>query len=137
MSGEIPQVYQLPPQWEPVLPDPLQIADTESISLEDSDDIQSQLTKALSQSIRTERFKKRMSESSQPQLPFPKRFCLMKRVVTDTSSLLSEEEYEEHVKELQRDWNSRKHDARYISTKPSQDEEFGSPHSLVENYLLF
>ncbi|KAK4321036.1 hypothetical protein Pmani_008144 [Petrolisthes manimaculis] len=77
---------------------------------------QSQFTKAPSQSIRTERFKKRKSESNQPQLPSPKRFCLMKRVVADTSSLLSEEEYEEHVKELQRDWNSRKHDARYIST---------------------
>ncbi|KAK4306392.1 hypothetical protein Pmani_021772 [Petrolisthes manimaculis] len=110
------EVYQLPPQWEPVLPDPLQIADTESISLEDSDDIQSQFTKALSQSIHTERFKKRKSESNQPQLPSPKRFCLMKRVVADTSSLLSEEEYEEHVKELQSEWNSRKHDVRYIST---------------------
>ncbi|KAK3889433.1 hypothetical protein Pcinc_003975 [Petrolisthes cinctipes] len=48
---------------------------------------QSQFTKARSQSIRTERFKrKRKSESSQPQKPSPKRFCLMKRVVADTSA---------------------------------------------------
>lgn len=36
MPGEIPRVYRLPPHWEPVEADLLQIADSESI---DSDNV--------------------------------------------------------------------------------------------------
>ena len=76
--------------------------------------LQSQYTKALSQSIRTERFRrKRKSLLEVPPIP-SKTFSVLNRTVPEPSmETPSEEEYEKHVVELQKEWKcttpSREH----------------------------
>ncbi|XP_050687011.1 uncharacterized protein LOC126980772 isoform X2 [Eriocheir sinensis] len=69
----------------------------------------SQYAKALSQSIRTERFRRKRKSlpvtPQEQQLP-PKRFTVGKHIVTDASNALPEEEFEKHVLEIQKVWNT-------------------------------
>ncbi|XP_045121646.1 uncharacterized protein LOC123510500 [Portunus trituberculatus] len=68
----------------------------------------SQYAKALSQSIRTERFRRKRKSlpvTQEQQLP-PKRFTMGKHTVKDASSALPEEEFEKHVLEIQKVWNT-------------------------------
>lgn len=66
----------------------------------------SQYARALSQSMRSERFRrKKKSLQATPQPP-PKMFAISKHAVTDASSVISEEECERHVVELQKEWRS-------------------------------
>ncbi len=78
--------------------------------------LQSQYARALSQSVRTERFRRKRKSlpvTQQQQQP-PKRFSISKNIVTDISDALPEEEFNKHVVELQKEWRSQRCNASHI-----------------------
>lgn len=79
--------------------------------------LQSQYARALSQSIRTERFRRKRKSlpvTQEQQLP-PKKFSISRNVVirVDISSVLSEE-FNKHVLQLQQEWRSQRCNTSHI-----------------------